>query len=97
VPLNSYKYRYDENPPVPYIYKISRYGEVIIRFNATMEPKASLKESEINSNERELKENRIGDVFGLPTQTFTNFTLIHNNTVRINGTNYPSLSVDVRP
>ena len=82
---------------MPYIYKINRYGEVKIRFSAEMEPKASLKETEIYSPERLLKESAIGDVFGLPTSTFTNFTLIHNSTVRINGTTYPSLSVAIRP
>jgi len=94
---NSYKYRYDKNPPVPYIFKISRYGEVKIRFTAEMEPKALLKETEIYSPGRLLNGIALGDVFGLSTSTFTNFTLIHNSTVQINGTTYPSLSVAIRP
>ena len=43
---NTFVYRYDENPPTPYIYKISPYGEVKIRFNTTMEPKDSLNATE---------------------------------------------------
>lgn len=33
----------------------------------------------------------------MPTANFTNFTSIHNNTVQINGTNYPSFSIAIRP
>ena len=97
-PLNSYVYRYDENPPVPYIYKISPFGEVKIRFSTPMEPKASLNETEAYPSTRNLQVNRMfGDVPGLPTPTFTNYTSIHNRTVRINGTIYPSFSVAIRP
>ena len=48
-PLNSYQPRYDLNAPLPYIYSISQYGEVKIKFNTTMDPKASLNETEIYS------------------------------------------------
>ena len=96
-PLNSYEFRYDENPPLPYIYKISPYGEVTIKFNTTMEPKASLNATEMYSPRRRLQENTIGEVVGQPTTTFTNFTSIHNSTVRINGTDYPSFRVAIQP
>ena len=96
-PLNTYQYRYDENPPVPYILKISPYGEVKIRFNTTMEPIASLNATEIYNPGRKLQEIVIGEVLGQPTTTFTNFTSIHNGTVRINGTDYPSFSVAIQP
>ena len=39
-------FRYDENPPTPYIYNVDSYGEVKIRFNQTMDPGAALIESE---------------------------------------------------
>ena len=44
-----------------------------------------------------MKENDIGEVLGQPTKAFTNFTSIHNSTVRINGTDYHSLSVTILP
>ena len=98
VPPDSFVYRYDKNPPMPYIYNISPSGEVKIRFISPMEPKASLNETEIYSPERKLQVNKIlGDVPGLPTKTFKNFTSIHNSTVRINGTDYSSFSVAIRP
>ena len=53
-PLNSYKYSYDENPPVPFIYKITPYGEVKIRFSTRMEPKSSLNVKEMYSHVRKL-------------------------------------------
>ena len=97
-PPDSFTYRYDKNPPVPNIYKISHNGEVKIRFNTTMDPKASLNATEMYSPDRKLRENMIlGDVSGLPTTTFKNFSSIHNKTVRINETNYPSFSVAIRP
>jgi hypothetical protein len=53
--------------------------------------------TEMYSSRRNEQRKLIGEVLGQPTTTFTNFTLIHNNTVRINGTNYPSLSVAMQP
>ena len=37
------------------------------------------------------------DVIGQVTETFSNFTKIHNSTVRINGTVLESLSVRIEP
>ena len=62
-----------------------------------MEPKALLYETEMHSTERQLQKKTIGEVIGLPNQSSKNFTSIHNSTVRINGTNYPSLSVAIQP
>ena len=53
--LNSYQIRYDKNPPVPYIYKISSTGEIRIKFNSTMLPEASLNKTEYGSHKRLLK------------------------------------------
>ena len=94
--LNTYQYRYDENPPVPYIYKISPFGEVKIRFNTAMEPKASLAATEKYYSERKLQENANGETLGQPSTTFTNFTSIHSSKVHINGTDYPSFSVAIQ-
>ena len=41
-PLNSYALRYDINAPLPHIHSIDPFGEVKIRFNATMVPEAAL-------------------------------------------------------
>lgn len=82
---------------MPYIYKISPYGEVSIKFSTKMEPNASLTATEIYSSGRKLQKNATGEVLGQPTTAFTNFTSIHNTTVRINGTEYPSLSVAIQP
>ena len=37
-PVKTYNFTYDKNSPVPYIHSIDSYGEVKIRFNATMLP-----------------------------------------------------------
>ena len=36
-------------------------------------------------------------MLGEPTKSFKNFTSIHNSSVRINGTDYPSISVAIQP
>ena len=95
--LNSYALRYDMNAPVPYIHSIDPYGEVKIRFNATMVPEAALNRTEIYNYSRKLKKINFDEVLGVPTSSFKNFSLIHNSTVRINGTDYPSLSVSIKP
>ena len=96
-PLNSYALRYDMNAPVPYIHSIDPYGEVKIRFNSTMAPEAALNKTEIYTPGRRLKNIDFDEVLGVPTSSFRNFSLIHNSTVRINGTDYPSLSISLKP
>ena len=66
-PLNSYTLRYDVNAPMPYIYSIDPYGEVKIRFNATMVPEAALNKTEIYTPGRSLKNIDFEEVFGVPT------------------------------
>ena len=99
-PLNSYALRYDMNAPMPYIYSIDPFGEVKIRFNATMVPEAALNKTEkIYTPGRRLKIINLDNdkVLGVPTSSFRNFSLIHNSTVRINGTDYPSLGISLKP
>ena len=95
--LNSYPLRYEMNAPVPYIHSIDPYGEVKIRFNATMVPEAALNKTEIYTPGRTLKKIDLDEVLGVPSSSFRNFSLIHNSTVRINGTDYPSLSISLKP
>ena len=55
------------NAPVPYIHSINPYGEVKIRFNATMFPEASLNATEIYTPKRRLTNIDFGQVIGEPT------------------------------
>ena len=94
IPLNSYELRYDIDAPVPYIHSVGFDGIVKIRFSEIMQPQASLLESETYDFE---KSNKIRVLFddqngqeyatvGRRSETFGNFTMLHNSTVRINGT-----------
>ena len=63
-----------------------------------MYPEASLNETEIGSQKRRLKEtNGVYEVHGEPISNYRNYSLIHNSKVRINGEDFPSLSVAVEP
>ena len=60
-----------------------------------MIPKFSMSKDDLNQNSPRPRvvENYIGEA----SQNFRNFSLIHNETVRINGTVYPSLEVNLIP
>ena len=78
-----YKPRYDPNPPTPYIHSISSSGEVRIRFNETMQPDASLIDSErLVLDERQLSSEMIK---GNPNGGFRNYSMIHNGTITYDG------------
>ena len=60
-----------------------------------MVPKYSMTEDDLNQNiSRPLKEE---SYLGNVSPNFKNFSLIHNETVLINGTVYPSLEVFIIP
>ena len=96
--ISRFVYRYDESPPTPHIHSVDSFGEVIIRFNETMVPMASLRETEIGRTGRRLAADldRL-EVKGRASQTFQNFSRIHNSTFAMEDDVFPSLKVAILP
>lgn len=92
-----FEYRYDENPPTPYIHSVDSFGEVRIRFNQTMAPRASLLKTEVRATGRRLLDVNSLEVVGKASQTFSNFSRIHNSSFAVEGLTYPSVRIAVVP
>ena len=90
---------YDPNPPSPSISKITRYGEVTIKFNTTL---VQYNDYDVENNST-YASNRMffgrdeDSTYGQPIIGFANYTLIHNSTVMLDGRVYPAMEVLLKP
>lgn len=90
--------RYDEDAPVPRIDSISVRGEVTVLFSKSMQTRAVLTQGEIyGPSQRLLTAENDHSVKGRSSPNFKNFTLLHNSTLVINGTVFPSVLVAIKP
>ena len=86
---------FDNDGPIAYIDHIDVIGKVHIKFNSTMVPKYAISKDDLYQNKSRILE--VESYLGEASRNFKNFSLIHNETVRINGTVYPILVVRLRP
>ena len=82
---------------MPYIDSIDKNGLVLVKFNATMDIEAALNETELALSQVKRLLQTDSSTQGLRIPDPKNFTLINNGTIHINGTDYPSLDVQIRP